>query len=381
MFQFRGKTVFIISPERWGVMKVSKHHYALELAEMDCRVFFIEPPDLQLKGITITSCEDHAHIRLVKYKPVFRGKRFLPAFVYSILLRWQIKKILAKIETKPDVVLCFHAYLFQNLKWFGASKSIFFAADQFNYKYLPAEAYTADFSLAVSDTIYNRINEAKLPVFFINHGLQKKFADAAQELLKQERIVNSGKKITAGYTGNLRMEALDRETMMNIIKQNPDIDFVFWGSYKSKDLNLGGINDSDTDNFIRFLENSSNIDLRGVVNSEELQKQMQTADLFWLCWKIGVSNLWDGSNSHKILEYLSTGRPVVSHYVSTYLGTNLLYMLSDTINTGYADLFHQTLELVSKGEIKTVVKKRLEFAAANSYSNKVKEIEAFINHG
>jgi len=83
MFQFKDKTIYVISPERWGTMKVSKHHYAMELAALNCRVFFIEPPDLSNKDITISPCADHPMISLVRYKPVFRGKRFLPAFIYS----------------------------------------------------------------------------------------------------------------------------------------------------------------------------------------------------------------------------------------------------------------------------------------------------------
>jgi glycosyltransferase involved in cell wall biosynthesis len=378
MFQFRDKTVFIISPERWGAMKVSKHHYAIELAEINCRVFFIEPPSLHLKGISVTACEDHANIQLVKYKPVFRGKRFLPAFVFSFLLRWQVKKLMHKIGVKPEVILCFHGYLFQNLKLFSAAKTIFFAADQFYYNYLPPEIYSADFSLAVSDTIFERIQKGGKQVFFINHGLQKTFVRAAEELLKQGNLVTKSNKITAGYIGNLRMEALDRETMINVIKQNPQVKFIFWGSYKSKDLNLGGINDNDADNFVRFLENSPNVDLRGVVNSEQLQQQMREADLFWLCWKIGVNSLWDGSNSHKILEYLATGRPVVAHHVSSYDGFPLLNMLPAKDNLNYTQLFSQTVEQLKTGEPEDKIRARILFALENSYACQIRKIENII---
>jgi len=106
-------------------MKVSKHHYALELAAQNCRVYFIEPPQLSHTGIEIKTCADHPLISIVNYKPVFRGKRFLPSFIYSFLLKQQVKALLKKINAKPDVVWSFQGYLFQNLQWFGAPVNLF----------------------------------------------------------------------------------------------------------------------------------------------------------------------------------------------------------------------------------------------------------------
>lgn len=379
MFKFRDKTVFIISPERWGTMKVSKHHYALELADINCRVYFIEPPQLSNTGIEIKACADHPLISLVSYKPVFRGKRFLPAFLFSYLLKQQVKALLKKIDLKPDVVWCFQGYLFENLRWFGAAVNLFFAADQFYYEKLPPEIYSATLSLAVSDTIYEKIEKSGLPVFQINHGLQETFVKAAEELLQNGIPSSGGKNIKAGYSGNLRMEALDRQTMMQVIEQNPEVCFIFWGSYKKTDLNLGGLNNKEADYFISFLQNKSNVELRGVVNSEQLQQQMKEANLFWLCWKIDMNKLWDGSNSHKILEYLSTGRPVVAHHVSSYSDRGLLYMLSTKENYSYADLFLQTVKQVKKGEYKDIISKRLKFVIENSYSKHIWRIEKLIN--
>jgi len=371
--------VFIISPERWGTMKVSKHHYALELAAQNCRVYFIEPPQLSNTGIEIKACADHSLISIVNYKPVFRGKRFLPSFLYSFLLKQQVKALLKKINEKPDVVWSFQGYLFQNLQWFGAPVNLFFAADQFYYDKLPAEIYSATLSLAVSDTIYERIKQSDSPVYLIGHGLQKNFVKGAEEILQRGVPISVNKKLIAGFTGNLRMEALDKQTMMKVIETNPDVHFIFWGSYKTKDLNLGGINNHETDAFISFLQIQNNVELRGVLNSEQLQEQMKEADLFWLCWKIGVNNLWDGSNSHKILEYLSTGHPVVSHYVSSYKNTDLLYMLPIRDNDRYILLFQKTIELVKSGESDVMIRNRLIKAVNSSYSDQIRKIEILIS--
>jgi len=186
--------------------------------------------------------------------------------------------------------------------------------------------------------------------------------------------------LIAGYTGNLRMQAMDRSMMKRVIESNPDVKFIFWGSYKKNDLNLGGIQDTESDEFIDFLEKSSNVDLRGVVNSEQLYAQMKEADLFWLCWNTGMTHLWDGSNSHKILEYLSTGKPVVSHFVSSYAGTDLLFMLNHKTNTGFEELFTKVKGLIKEGEPKENIENRLKFAVQNSYVNNVHKIAELINH-
>lgn len=44
-FSFNNKTILIISPEPWGKMMISKHHYALELAKLGNEVYFLNPPN------------------------------------------------------------------------------------------------------------------------------------------------------------------------------------------------------------------------------------------------------------------------------------------------------------------------------------------------
>lgn len=104
MYPLRDKTVYLISPERWGKMRISKHHYALELADRGCTVYFIEPPTLDTQGVTIRQTDDHPRVYVVTYKPVFRGERFLPAVIFEWLLRRQIRLLVDQIGRKPDVV-------------------------------------------------------------------------------------------------------------------------------------------------------------------------------------------------------------------------------------------------------------------------------------
>jgi len=382
-FQFENKVVYIISPQNWGVMKVSKHHYALELAERGNQVFFIEPPSLSARGIRVRASQEHPNLSIVAYKPVSRGKRFLPAFLFNLLIRAQIFLLIQKIGSKPDVVWSFSGFLFENLKWFGAEKSIFFVADLFGEATLPGEVYSADLVLGVSETICQFLQSSKREVHFINHGLNRFFEEQAKQNLLNIAInrLATNERIKVGYVGNLRMEALDRETMKGVISHFTDIDFIFWGSYEQKDANLGGTQDNSTEQFIAFLKKQPNVELRGPTATAVLAKEIQKMNLFWLCWKIGINKLWDGSNSHKILEYLSTGRPIVAHHISTYRNDSYFSMLAISDNSGYKQLFSEEIKKIRNNEEnQDLVLERISLAVTNSYSSQLNKISSLLQN-
>lgn len=377
MYSLRNKTVFLISPERWGKMRISKHHYALELADRGCTVYFIEPPTLETSGVTIKPTSDHPGVHVVTYKPVFRGERFLPAMVFEWLLRRQIDRLVRKIGRKPDVVWCFQSFLFRDLRWFGAPVRIFFLADQFNKPGIPSEADTATLTLAVSDTIYDRIKAGGRPVCRVNHGLQRAFHEALIRRLQEPVAASAQPPKVIGYLGNLRMEALNRAVMLRIVDENPDLTFIFWGSYKPAELNLGGLQSDEANEFIDQLIARPNVQLRGAFHGQELREQMEEADAFWLCLKLDLTEVCDGSNSHKIMEYLSTGKPVITQPVSSYRDTDLLYMMPDA-RDDFAAFFQTVIDQLKSGEDALLARKRMEYALENSYEAQLMRIEEML---
>lgn len=380
-FEFRNKVIYVLSPEKWGVMRFSKHHYALELASLGNQVYFINPPDLSISGVKVEASQENPLLKIVSYKPVFRGKRFLPGWMYRILLRMQVGILLRKIGAIPDVVWCFDVYRFENLNWFGARNKIFFLADLLSYDYLPGEAVTSDFSLALSESRIKQLKNSGRPVYFINHGLSNYYVRNAQEKLNKSVNGNQTKSsagITAGYVGNLLMEAPDRETMKKIIALHPEITFVFWGQYDNRG-NLVGHASREVFEFIDFLKSRKNVVLKGPVHPEVLSKEIEETDLLWVCWRINVSKVWDGSNPHKIIEYLSTGKPLVTHFMDVYKNSALVDMVPDDNNDPYPALFDRVVERVKTGEDPELQKKRIAFALDNSYINQIRRVEDIIN--
>ena len=65
------------------------------------------------------------------------------------------------------------------------------------------------------------------------------------------------------------------------------------------------------------MESSENVFLYGVIKSNLIFKFISDMDLFLICYDIKKDQS-KGTNYHKIMEYLSTGKVVVSNNVSAY---------------------------------------------------------------
>lgn len=381
MFSFSNKNVYLISTAKWGKMKVSKHHYAIELAKKGNQVYYIEPPDLTLKeNMVVKRNVEVSNLHIVSYRPVYRGKRFLPEKIYNFLFKIQISQFKKHLKCEPDVVMCFDIDRFTDLRWFGADVSIMFMADLFKPGKLPSVIASADICFGVSDSIVELLEAHGRKAFFINHGLNDEFRQLAlSELSVVEERPKPQHRLKAGYMGSLFMEALDVTIMQQVIEQNPEVDFVFWGQYQRNEDNMVAYEDEKIFAFIRFLKQQPNVFLRGPKVSKELMDEIPAIDLFWLCYYMKKNWLWDGSNSHKIMEYLSTGKPVVAHHVSTYKDKKLLYMLPGKDNDDYPALFKQVIGIINNGEDSALRKRRLEFALDNTYEQQVQVMESVIN--
>ena len=373
------KVIYLISSEYWGIMHVSKHHYALELAKRGNTVYYIEPPSLSNKGVSIQKNERVENLFIVSYKPVTRGKRFLPKYIYRLLIKWQVRLLKQAIGRRPDVVWSFDGFRFENLSFFRAGISIFHAVDFFTYDQLPEEAKTADLCLCSSPGIKQVVEKGGRPTYFINHGLNEKFCHLAAAELNNANNRMPGKQIQVGYIGNLLMEALDRKMMQQVIENNPGMQFHFWGQVEMGKGGLVGFDAPEVFEFIRFLKNAANVKLYGPVPIFELYDRLTEMDMFWICWDLHKNKMWnENTNPHKILEYLSTGKPLVAHYMTTCKDLNLVDMLPDTANDNYLILFNSVAERVRKGEPIQSRKQRIEFALQNSYQKQIERIEALM---
>ena len=86
-----------------------------------------------------------------------------------------------------------------------------------------------------------------------------------------------------------------------------------------------------------------------------------------------------GSNSHKILEYLNTGKVVISNYISSYSDKrDLIAMVDENSNSKLPDLFKKVISNLSSYNSIEFQKKRIEFALDNTYAKQIDRIETYL---
>ncbi len=362
--EFINKTILIISPEAWGISFVSKHHYAQELAKKGNKVYFLNPPSDKNELLKIS---DNLHV--INYKNIFRGSNKLPIFLKNIVHKWQIKRIYKLIKLdKIDIIWSFDPFRFQNLNLWQATKKIYHSVDIHATDLEYEIANSADLVLANTDNILTKLKNINRPKYKINHGLAAHFL---QEIGDNFELAGRPARIKVGYVGNLFMQAIDKNSCLELIKNNPNIDFYFIGANKSAENNLSTRQSSD---FITELDTQNNVILLGAKPSAELPAIMQNFDLFLFCYQDNPPII---DNPHKILEYLSTGKTIVATYIDEYKDkTNLLQMCKK--NSELLALFQKTVENLDYYNSNETQTLRKNYAIENTYSNQIKKIESLL---
>lgn len=376
MFEFREKTIVIISPQKWGKMHISKHHYAIELAKRNNTVYFLNPPIRQfLPKNQIEKKNDNLFI--VNYSYFFPyNLRFHARKLFDKLQAIQIKNLLKKIES-IDIVWCFETNGFSDLSIFNSKFSIYHPVDNINGNNQKSLLETSDFVFSVSDVIIQdlqKINPEK-KINFINHGLSDYCLNKITKP-KKNRDDNNKKK-TVYFIGNLLLTSLDRPVTKKIILENKDVNFVFIGSYKPS--NVSGLTNSEDEKFIHFLRNQKNVLLKGIMHPKNAINEIHKADIL-LVLIDPQKDINKGSNSHKILEYLSTGKVIVANHISTYVKKRyLIEMVDEMHNENLPALFQNVINNLEHYNSPELQKKRIEFALDNTYEKQIQRIEKIIS--
>lgn len=369
MFTFKNKIILILSPEDWGTNLLSKHLYAQELSKNNT-VYFLHTCAHSSQKTNIATSFVCENLTLIHLKSVARGLFKLPSICIDLQNNFIIKKILIKINQPIDVVWSFDQAKFQNLKQFKAKTTIFHPVDYIVKEsiFLTKIANNANVVFSVSQDILNKINTTT-PKHFINHGIDEIFLQEKKSLEKPNYIKSD--TINVGYVGNLQMKLIDYENLLKTVRENPTIQFVFIGPDKKS--NLGGttkFNELDT------LKSFQNTYFTGELSKNELIKILPFFDVFWLCYNNKKYPI-EVSNSHKILEYLSTGKVVVSNYISTYKNETILEMVMDN-NLLAEKLKEVSSQIVQYNSIEKQ-QQRIAFANENTYKKQLKRIEILIN--
>ena len=369
------KTILILSPQAWGTMFLSKHHYALALAKRGNRVYFLNPPTVRsvqssVQAITRRQVEQGLyvidHVLFFPYRLKFH---FMPVFHW--FMRFQVKRIVKSIPQSIDIVWSFdlgNLYpfkFFQNVKY-----KIFHPVDEPLNSAALVSAIGADIMFSVTREILLKYSHLKIKEHFMNHGLAADFLEPLN-VVKQP-----SNALRVGISGNLLLSEIDRETLLLIIEENQHAIFEFWGSYDISQSNIGGSTDPETLRFIDQLTSKRNVILHGPVNVRTLATALHSVDVFLICYDVqrGQSK---GTNSHKVMEYLSTGKVIVANNISTYAELpGLIKMVDDrTNNRKLPGLFQNVIRNLEFHNSAELQGRRVTYASENSYVNQINRIE------
>ena len=283
---FKNKTIFILSYEGWGGMLMSKHHYALTLAQMGCEVFFINHPDLKKelrKGEVLVIPTEHENLKYVKHRLLFPYfLKFKFKWLYYLLTLLGIKKIIKKIGKRPYLVWSFETGNALPPKYFRANYIIYMPVDgPFGTPFEKDATDKANVIISVTNEILETFNYLPIPKYKIGHGVSDVF-------INESIVYKQNSPIRVGYSGSLIRNDLDISVFTEIISKHSDIIFEFWGEidHHKSNIHLPQDINQSTLEFILYLKNQKNVILHGAVKPKELADGLKRMDALLICYNI-----------------------------------------------------------------------------------------------
>lgn len=363
----KGQVVVILSPQNWSHQFISKHHYAVEFSKQYDTIF-VSPTANKFGKLSFSKRvidEDNSGLSVVQMVlPFPNWFRFKFNRVYRIVNRIALNHFLKKhFSQEIKLVIDFGCHkAIDRLDKFQNAKSIYFPVD--DYTDLPIKTRYADKLFTVSSNIQERFEQSNIPITWINHGLSSVFAEKAKVKLaelKKEEDPEKHVRNKIGYAGNLTIPFLDRMAVLNTISSLPDFTFHFFGNYAN--------NEKDAQEFISILKQQNNVILHGQLSTENLAEQLFQMDILWLCYKADGKN-YHLENSHKILEYLATGLPIVSTPIK-YLKEAEPDFIYQSQNINHAEVIK---DLKNKKEDLEIIIQRIKFSLKATYRENIKTL-------
>ena len=367
MFYNNPLTIYIISPQPWSGFKVSKHHYAEELANIGHSVFFLNPPKTTGRfGSVNVRSTNIKNLYQVTYRPWFPyWLKFHFRLLFDYGMRRQAKLIKQEVGFIPDVIWDFdNSYQFSDLNSFGNTLKIFHLVDD-----IPIGRdgdKNADVIFSVAQRFIDRLKTLNTKKYIVPHGLSRVFTNYATSLVANEiHVKNKELPFVVGYVGNLGHVGIDWPIVSRLVLESPNVQFVFIGPYDKDSI------------FIHKLKLNENCKFWGPLTPAEILGFSKEVDIWLLCYDSTVTV--DGAtNSHKVLEYLATGKAVISNHLEFYSGTELLTMSSPQSNDEVPALLKKMLLNISELNEPSMQCSRARYALRSSYETNLKVINGFI---
>ncbi len=360
----KGKNILVISPEAWGKSKLSKHHYAMTLASIGNKVWFLQPPDAMEYHAADDPPKD---IILLKDHKKFPGARFYPDFIRKFTFKKIIRRMQNDTGVHFDLIWNFDNSRFFDLDCFENCFRIHHRMD-YHYNFQNERAcLSADLCLGVTSGIVDNMKPFNSHAYFIHHGY-------ATPDISNVSLPPCSEKIKALYIGNLLIPFINWKWINALVKDQPDVHFYFAGSYGKSNLS-NSINEAALKE-VNLLKTEINVTFLGEKLPSEIYAYMNDADILFASYN-AEEYPEILANSHKIMGYLGSGKPVVCHEIGEYLSNkDLLYMAKT--EEEYLFLFNDVKNNLQEVSDEIHTSKRIEFALHNTYLLQLERIDNLI---
>lgn len=360
--EFKDKSILLISPEPWDHVFVSKHHYAIYLANLGANVIFANPPK---ESWSLMSTE-FSKVKVLNYAKFIKGLRKFP----SILSRRLIKKKLDKIESycglSFDIIWSFDNSVFFDFTLLQKSFNISHIVDLDQDFELAKASRTSNICLFVTRQIGEKLKEFNENSHFINHGYN-------QKLMSEKIELPGSNHLKLLYAGNLNMYKIDWHTLLEVVSNHSNIDFIFLGPL---DSNPDFRNQTIKSRKVTLsLQNSYHL---GKVHSDALINYYSVSDALLICYQEKYH--LEQSNCHKLMEYLGSGKLVIASQTAEFSHYNGSLLLMSTNNSELTDQVKTFSSNPSKFNTSQLSSMRKEIASSNTYEKQIGRISEIIDN-
>ncbi len=359
----KDKSILIVSPEPWGHLFVSKHHYAVHLAQLGNKVFFLNPPG---RGLSVKATE-YEGLQVLNYFGFVKGLRFFPKWLRRAFFRKSWEQLQAISNTKFDVIWSFDNSVFYDFDALPKHVLKISHIVDLNQDFETERAATsADFCFCTTEQIKERLRVFNPKTFKINHGYNHQ-----QTEVKTASLPGRNNK-KAFYAGNLAMRYLDWEIIADAAKKLIDVDFIFVGS--------GGLDFDEKVNmmhgFKREVFGLPNVYRMEKVASAQLPALYQAADVLFIAYQ--QAHHADQANPHKMMEYLGSGRTVVCTYTGEFENLRGLVAMSMD-NSEWPALLAEVMCNLESWNAEELRDKRKALAMENTYERQLERVEELLS--
>jgi hypothetical protein len=252
---------------------------------------------------------------------------------------------------------------------------IFMPVDEPLFDVAIQSAKGADILFSVTKEIVEKYHAYSIPKYFINHGVSEGF-------INRSIVTQNNNPIRIGLSGNMLRPDIDHDTLSLIIRSNKNVQFDIWGTTNPALSNLVSVRDAKTKplQFVEMLSTLPNVVLHGQVRPEQLAEELKKVDGFLICYNLKKDQS-RGTNYHKVMEYISTGKVIVSNNITTYKNNPELVTMIESRdnNDDLPALFSKIVSNIDRYNTLELQQKRIEFAKAFAYGRQIEKIGALLD--